>query len=302
MDVLGFIWQLALYLWLASAIFWGITGAAFTSWANIDVRLGSILGAVFQWLALFGLWLYYMANRENKKTGSLSVGMSAGEWMDQWEVNPKVGTSLPQAADPFALSGNATSSFQSNEIFAATNPFNSALSKKDKSSKWITNKPGIFILYVSLVVFLAFLWSLFLTMFNIVSDRNEVVGINAISTGLDFWIFISNGVIIGAIALLISKPSRIAALLLAWIGSWWLMLATASLTARDIFVQGIDRIFQIPNLLIRSTNEFGQSSTAWAFDVGVAWFVILFNALLLLMASIIVLRDAHKHSSAPIGF
>lgn len=301
MDVLGFIWQLAFYVWLASAIFWGITGAAFTSWANIDVRLGATLGALFQWLALFGLWLYFMANRENKKANSFSGGVSTGEWMNQWEVNPKAGTSLPQGVDPFALPGNSINGFQSNEIFATSNPFDSVMSKRDKSSKWITNKPGIFILYASLVVFLAFLWSLFLTMFNILSDRNEVMGINAISTGLDFWIFISDGVIIGSIVLLISRPSRIAALLLAWIGSWWLMLATASLTARDIFVQGIDRIFQIPNLLIRSTNEFGQSSTAWAFDVGVAWFVIFFNALVLLVASIIILRDAHKRSSVVLG-
>ena len=303
MDVLGFIWQFAFYGWLASAIFWGITGVAFTSWANIDVRLGAVLGALFQWLGIFGLWLYYMANRENQKANLISGGVSSGDWMKQWEVNPKAGTSLPQGEDPFALPGSALSSFQSDEIFATTtNPFDSVMSKKDKSSKWITNKPGIFILYASLVVFIAFLWSLFLTMFNILSDRNEVMGINAISTGLDFWIFISDAVIIGAFCLLISRPSRIAALLFAWIGSWWLMLATASLTARDIFVQGIDRIFQIPNLLIRSNNQFGQSSTAWAFDVGVAWFVIFFNALVLLVASIIILRDAHKRASVVLGF
>jgi hypothetical protein len=95
---------------------------------------------------------------------------------------------------------------------------------------------------------------------------------------------------VAAIILSIKKPSLIAALLLAMAGTWWLMLATASLTARDVFVQSVDNLFQIPNLL---TSSAGYSAT-WAFDVGEAWYVVFFNSIILIVASAWMIAVANR--------
>lgn len=150
-----------------------------------------------------------------------------------------------------------------------------------KSTSWIKTLAGGFVVFGSVVVIAAFTWSLFLTWFNITTSTRGSQGINALSTGFDFWIFITVGVIIAAIIMSLKKASLIAALLLSMVGAWWLMLGTASLTARDVFVQSVDKLFQIPNLI---TSADGYSAT-WAFDVGAAWYVVFFNSIILIVAS-----------------
>jgi hypothetical protein len=168
-------------------------------------------------------------------------------------------------------------------------------SYEDPDSKyWITKIPGLIIFLGVALVAVALVLSLFMTWFNVVSERNEFLEINAMSTGLDFWIFVSLAVIIGTILLSLKGPSIVAAVLLAWAGSWWLMLSMASLTARDVFVPAVDKLFQIPNLVIEANTRDGSISTAYAFDVGVAWYVIFACALILVSSSAWLLNLAHS--------
>jgi hypothetical protein len=85
-----------------------------------------------------------------------------------------------------------------------------------------------------------------------------------------------------------SKP-----VVIAWMATWWLLLSMASLTARSIFVPAIDLLFQIPNLIVKEAGGDSDIFSAFAFDVGAAWYVVFVNSLLLIGASSWLIAQAH---------
>lgn len=145
-------------------------------------------------------------------------------------------------------------------------------------------------LILTIVFALALTGSLFLTWFYTVDPVNGVMGIQAFSTGFEFWAFVTVLVMVSALLMNIKKPSRIGAILLAWFGSWWLLLSVASLTARDVFIASVSKFYQIPNLVVTfSDNQFDSMH---AFQVGEAWYVVLLTSLALLAGSILIIRKA----------
>ena len=281
MGLIDFFASLFFFVWFTSGIFWAMAAAAFASWARIDFKIAIPAGLVFQWLGFIGLGIYYLVRRTNQNPNKFAAANNYST-ASQFAANDPFGGSMADAfATPAPTFGG--SGFESN-------PFASAASYKPKSNSWIKTLAGGFVVFGSIVVIAAFVWSLFLTWFNITTSSRNSQGINALSTGFDFWIFITAGLIIAAIILSIKHPSLIAAVLLAMAGTWWLMLSTASLTARDVFVQSVDNLFQIPNLV---TSSSGYTAT-WAFDVGAAWYVVFFNSIILIVASAWMIAVANR--------
>jgi hypothetical protein len=280
MGLLQFFGALFFFVWFTSSIFWGIAGAAVASWTRIDFKIAIPVGAVFQGLGVLGLWVYSLIRRQTP----------AGQFYAR--PNDPFGAS---AGDPFAASSSASpfgSAATSNAF--GENPFGgNAFTLASRNQGWISSLPGRAVVFGSIALIGTFIWSLFLTWFNITMPDRSSGAINAFSTGFEFWVFISIGIMIAAVILCLKKPSLISSVLLALVGSWWLMLSTASLTARDTFVAAVDHLFNIPNLI---TAADGYSAT-WAYDVGTAWYLIFFNALLLLVASIWMLIVAHREVS-----
>lgn len=289
MGLIEFFGSLFFFVWFTSAIFWGIAATAFASKYRIDFKLAIPLGAIFQWLGLVILIIFYFVRKENNDQ-SPKFGQQ-----DRFSANAP-GSNPFMASDPFGNSSSnifdAGISSSANEgVNFANNPFASPTQKRiTRFSGWLNTLPGGFIIYGSIAVIAAFIWSLFLTWFNIVTPGRGADGINAFSTGFEFWVFITIGVIIAALIVALKRPALVSAVLLAMVGSWWLMLSTASLTARDVFVSGVDKLFQIPNLI---TSTEGYSET-WAFDVGSAWYVLFFNSIILLVASCWLIAVAHR--------
>lgn len=158
--------------------------------------------------------------------------------------------------------------------------------------------PGAFILYGASALVISFLFSFFLTWFNVVGENNEFVAVNALSTGLDFWVFVSIAALLGVVALCIKGPSRWAATLLGWIGSVWMMLSMASLTSREAFLRGVEKVFQIPNLLITTGDLESGISDAFVYEIGTAWYVLFINSALLLAGAVMLLVVSNRKTLA----
>jgi len=280
MGILEFFGSLFFYVWFTSAIFWAIAASAFASWARLDFKLAIPVGLVFQGAGLIGLGIYY-AIKKQSPTQPFGYSAVNTPQANPFAVNDPFGSSNAGAfgSSPF---GSSTTAY---DPFAG--PTNN---RRPGLSGWIKTLPGASVVFGSIAVILAFVWSLFLTWFNITTSDRQSGSINAFSTGFEFWVFITIGLIITSVILCIKKPSLISAVLLALSGSWWLMLSTASLTAREIFVPAVDKLFQIPNLV---TSTDGYSAT-WAFDVGAAWYVVFFNSVLLLVASCWMVAVANR--------
>ncbi len=292
MGIIDFFGQLFFFVWFTSAIFWAASTAAFASWARIDLRIAIPAGALFQWIGFLAILITYFVKKQGQAPAEnySSVGSEFG-----YSTTDSSAGGFGQS-NPFNVAG--PSSFSADPFGSApydSTAFGSAFIAEPVSAPlWSKSKAGAAVVYGSVAVIVAFVAALFMTWFNIITPARITKGINAFSTGFDFWIFISIGVLIGGIILCLKRPSRIAAVLFAWVGTWWLMLATASLTARDVFVGAVDALFQIPNLL-GSTDGFTQT---WAFDVGAAWYVIFINAALLIGASAWVISVSHKNRQA----
>lgn len=277
MGLLQFFGALFFFVWFTSSIFWGIAGAAVASWTRIDFKIAIPVGAVFQGFGVLGLWVFSLIRQQTP----------AG----QFYARPNDPFGAP-AADPFAM-GVTSSPFGGSATANSfgSNPFgDNVFTPAARNQGWISSIPGRAVVFGTLALMGTFIWSLFLTWFNITMPDRSSGAISAFSTGFEFWVFITIGIMIAAVVLCLKKPSLISSVLLALAGSWWLMLSTASLTARDTFVAAVDHLFNIPNLI---TSADGYSAT-WAYDVGTAWYVIFFNALLLLVASIWMLILANR--------
>lgn len=272
MELLAFLWKLSFYAWFSGAIFFGILGAALAVRLKLNVKIAIALGFVFQFLGIIALVVTYLVSKEKDKPRL--VKGEAHSNLDWAGAAPSsFGASGIDSGYDFGSGTN--SDFTAYDMGYETSA----------SKNWVTKFPGLLIFVGVISVGVSLAVSMFLTWFNVVSDQNEVMGITAVSTGLDFWIFISIAVLIASVLLSLKGPSLVASVLLAWVGSWWLMLSMASLTARATFVPAIDSLFQIPNLVIEAQTRDGLMSSAYAFDIGPAWYLVFVTALLLLAGS-----------------
>ena len=284
MAIFEFIAQLSLYVWFCTAIFWAMVNIAFASWAKQDLRIWGPIGGVLPIIGFIALVIFHFANKANKED---TPQESAGAYAEFSQTGSKNFTdSFSFSPDPFgAGSGEyaSTPAFQGFE----TN------FQDDSSKPWIFRHPGVWFFLASILISIAFLVSLFLTWFTTIDEQRSFMDINAFSTGLDFWIFVSVAGVITATLLSLKGPSRIGAVVIAWMATWWLLLSMASLTARSIFVPAIDLLFQIPNLIVKEAGGDSDIFSAFAFDVGAAWYVVFVNSLLLIGASSWLIAQAH---------
>lgn len=295
MAFIDFFGQLFFFVWFTSGIFWATTSAAYATNEKINLRVAIPAGALFQGLGFVGLLIYSFVRKQNQaQASSFATNQTDSDRFAAATTSDPFGGNAP---NPFGDSTFGSASF-GGQSSSFNNPFELAGQTQAKSSTtWINTLPGGFVLYGSLVVTIAFIWSLFLTWFNIVTPNRISKGINAFSTGFDFWVFISIAALIAAVILCFKKPSLISSVILSWIGTWWLMLSVASLTARDIFVSAVDTLFQIPNLL-GSTDGYTQT---WAFDIGAAWYVLFLIAVILIVSSVWIMAIAHRDRRSAVG-
>lgn len=149
-------------------------------------------------------------------------------------------------------------------------------------------------LQLGLTIFfsLALIGSLFLSWFYTIDPVNGIMGLNSFSTGFEFWAFLTVIAMVVSLLMNIKRPSRVGAVVMAWFGSWWLMLAVASLTARNSFILAASNFYQIPNLVITSADANYEGIRA--FQVGEAWYVILALSLSMLVGSVFIIREANQ--------
>jgi hypothetical protein len=170
----------------------------------------------------------------------------------------------------------------------------------EEKPKYIKTTAGSVQLWSSVGLIPILIGSLFMDWFFVAGVDGSNFGLKAFSTGFDFWIILTIVGIGGSILLSIKNPSRWGAVILAWFGSWWFLLSTASLTAREVFVEGVSLVYQIPELLQKYDIPLIGSIKTYAFDVGAAWYVILCCSILMVAGSIAILVKADRETRAVI--
>lgn len=158
--------------------------------------------------------------------------------------------------------------------------------------KWSSTSKWKLQLGLTIFFSLALIGSLFLTWFYTVDSVNGVMGLNSFSTGFEFWAFLTVIAMVVSLLMNLNRPSRIGAVFLAWFGSWWLLLSVASLTARNSFILAASHFYQIPNLVLTTADSNYEGIRA--FQVGEAWYVVLFTSLAMLVGSVLIIREANK--------
>lgn len=136
--------------------------------------------------------------------------------------------------------------------------------------------------------------SLFLTWFFTIDVMKGFTPINAFSTGFEFWVFVTVLVLLGSVAMSIIRPSRIAMVVTAWFGSWWLLLSVAAMTSRDTFIPAVAKFYDLPDLVF--ANNIFDFAGVRAHEIGEAWYAIALASLLILGGSITMIREAGKYS------
>ena len=272
MGLAQFISGLFFFAWLASSIFWAFAAAAYSSWARIDSRAAIPIGAIFQGFGLIGLLIYRSVRKANSTPNAFTMALEPDSFNNS------------QDASTYDFFGDGQT--------------------KPPRNTWLTQKPGVYFFAAALTLIATFTISLFLTWFNIADPTNGAgIELNAFSTGLEFWVFLTVLALVFAILVSIKKPSRIAAVILASFASWWLMLSMASLLARGTFLKSVSDLFQIPALLVyREGFEY-----TFAFDVGVAWYLILASAIGSYVISGLLIYWRHQEPEVvsranPLGF
>lgn len=278
MGLLEFVASLFFYVWIAASIFWGTVGAALAIRIGLDVRIAVPISMFFHLLGVFGLWIFHIARKHDAVGNSAQKSSEYTFQTSSWgELNSS--TSFQNTMN-FDWSSDQTSGSAVPVAAVRTNTRRS----------WLLTNQGAIVLYGSFLLVLTSVWSLFLTWFNIITPNGSQGVIYGFSTGFDFWTFVTVGALIAAVFLNLRGPSLISALLFSFLGTWWLLLAMASLTARDVFVLAVDKLFQIPNLVVNR----GDYSATWAFDVGTAWYVVLVNSVLLISACVWIITQAAR--------
>jgi hypothetical protein len=159
-------------------------------------------------------------------------------------------------------------------------------------SEYLKTTAGKVQLWSSAALVPVLIGAMFMDWFFISGLDGSTYGIKAFSTGFDFWVIMTILAVILSVGFSYRSPSRWGALLLAWFGTWWFLLASASLTSRDVFVEGVSLLYQLPDLLQNIDIPFIGSIQTYAFEVGAAWYVILASSILMISGSIAVLLKA----------
>lgn len=284
MAIFEFIGQLAFYVWFCTAVFWAIVNVAFASWAKEDMRIWGPVGGVFPILGFITLLIYHYASKANKEQGPQTPPGAYDEFSTSGAKT--FSDSFSFSPDPFGAGSGEYATTPAFQGFEANYV-------DDSGKPWIFRQPGIWFFVASILIGVAFVVSLFLTWFTTIDEQRVFMEINAFSTGLDFWVFVSVATVIGSTLFSAKGPSRVGAVVIAWMATWWLLLSMASLTARSVFVPAIDLLFQIPNLIVKDSGAGSDVFSAFAFDVGAAWYVVFVNSLLLIGASSWLISQAH---------
>jgi hypothetical protein len=141
--------------------------------------------------------------------------------------------------------------------------------------------------------------------FNALDNLNPfnpagVVELTAFKSGFAPFVFVSILALLAWVGLSFNKPSRIGSVVVAWFGSWWLLLALAAMTSRQQFLAAISKYFEIPNIYfgrkifdLLETSNLGYGPTN---EVGSAWFVVGFAGFLMIVSSVYIIREANRLS------
>lgn len=287
MGFIQFFGALFFFVWVASTVFWGFAGAVYATQRGVSMRIALPVAAVFHWLGLLGLWLFDLVKRQNEQASVHFPSSRGGEDLQSWNLQ---GQSVGRASDPFGPDASGSLGPQPAGYVQPVGYGFGGVGGYPSGRLWIKSPLGTTAFICGIGVVVAFVVSLFLTWFNVITPERQQASISGFSTGFDFWVFISIGLVLVAVGLSVKHPSLVSAVLFALVGSWWLQLSMASLTARDVFVPAVDKLFQIPNLM---TNVTGYSQT-WAYDVGSAWYLVFLNSVILFGVSALIIYSSRK--------
>lgn len=261
MDILGYFGQMIFFVWLTGAVYWSLVSFVFAGWSKRQTLTFSLVGAVFQGPGFLGLVVFHfvMKDRESRKSFSLAPLPTQTSWdsPSQWS----------SPSDSSVFDSNTNSSF------SLDNGFSSDVFATTKKKNWYFSMPGLAYTLTAVGLIAGFTASLFLVWFSVRSKNSDLLQINALSTGLDFWIFFS---IMGVVATLIlcgQKVARVGAVVLATVGALWLQLSLAGLLSRSTFINAVNTLFQIPGLVFSGNTENGFVDV-YAFDLGSAWYLV----------------------------
>lgn len=257
MDIFGFVFTLGVFAYLALSLFWGVTAAVVANWSGQNRWLGLLFGALFH---VIGVVIVLIIGSVKKSSGSRKPSYTPALENDLFVS----GTST------FASSGSSSST----EWFFDGASATYVEQTPNKERGWLLDMPGLVYLIGTAVSVILMIVALFLNWFFVIAESNEIIGITAFSTGLDFWTFVTVLAVGGTLFFLTKGNSRVASVIFAWFGSWWIFLAMAAMISRETFVRAVDLLFEIPNLIVEGTGDFAQFSESWAFDLGPAWYLV----------------------------
>lgn len=265
MDIFGFVFTLGIFAYLALALFWGITAAVVANLRGYNRYLGLMFGSLFHAIGVV-IVLIIASVQKPKQVGIPPMGADNNLFSSNTTFSTPYSSGTTTSSDWFF--DGASSNYVEYEL--------------PKGRGWLLDKPGFIYLLGTGIVAILMVVALFLNWFFVIADNNEIIGITAFSTGLDFWTLITLMGVSVALILLRNGNTPAASILFAWFGSWWLFIAIAAMVSRETFVRAVDLLFEIPNLIVEGTGEFAEFSESWAFDLGPAWYLVFVYGVILI--------------------
>lgn len=267
---MNYIWELGIRgLWTiaaCSALFCGIAGFAIAAGGRFSRTAGTLIGALLWVPGLLGLLVYFSVRRyrdANPGDGLAAAPVVAASPATSAAAQPgyagfssfetPTSTSARTAAgvDGTAsfggtggqnadYSGFGFGSFDSGPELTSVTPVNTVRTdprfsrlSPGRRLDWARSVRGIVTIGLLVIGGLLFLFTLTSPWFELTSSAIPPIRIYASGTGIDAAILASIVILAGCVAATIARPSRIVAVVVAWLSGSWLVVAVLIISARE---------------------------------------------------------------------
>ena len=262
---------------LCSALFGATAGFALSSYGNFSRVVGIVIGAIFTFPGVVGLAIYAAATRPRRapvqraQAATPSAFANAEpSYLGFGEYEATASAAASATATAVAASGFESFDSLQDEVIAAT--ATSAPTALETPARrwrweWVRTKNGTRAVIAGGLAVLVLLSTLLIAWVSIDAGIIPKFWFYILGTGLDVVVIVTALLVAGGVLLIANRPSRWAAVAVAWIADTWLVLTLIAISARQTVAEFLEQIGALSLTVGDTLNAFGVDTTGGTVEL-----------------------------------